>query len=176
MVWDVLFFLISIYANEKKIKASKVDLLENTPPSGHYRNQSPMQSHLSNILFFSLIKNPADRADLKQLMASPFILHYTFSSRPQALTPKDLHILCLGAPFHQVVWSKGSRLRWMAVQHHWLESAGDPNPQCRRVTNSLLLQTTQLDHPSLAASPLPPAFHTTSTFLWEIAFFFYQHN
>lgn len=97
-----------------------------------------MQSYLTNILFFSLIKNPADRADLKQLMASLFILKYTLSSCFQALTPKDLHVICLDAPFHQGVWSRGSRLRWMAVQHHWLESACDPNTQCKRVTIKLI--------------------------------------
>lgn len=90
-----------------------------TAPSSGRRTQ-----HIVIRLYFlcSLVKNPAERADLKQLMVSVHVLRFArliLTSRTSVSS---------GASVHQTVGGRAGGFCRLVVQHHRPESAWDAHP------------------------------------------------
>uniref|UniRef100_A0A3Q3GSP0 Dual specificity mitogen-activated protein kinase kinase 1 n=1 Tax=Kryptolebias marmoratus TaxID=37003 RepID=A0A3Q3GSP0_KRYMA len=99
-----------------------LDYIVNEPPP---KLPGIFSSEFQDFVNKCLIKNPAERADLKQLMVS---VHFIYSLHSETYLTA-IKPAVSGASFHQNVRSGGGGLRWLAVQHHRTQSACHAHPR-----------------------------------------------
>lgn len=89
------------------------------------------------LVLLSLIKNPAERADLKQLMVGTILFcqsSYTDIIFYCKNAPNTSNINIFSGPsLHKELGGRGGWLCWMAMQHHWAKPASNSNSQCGNV-------------------------------------------
>lgn len=108
----------TLWINGKWEKSQLVNDDETLPSSGG----GSQHNLISLCLRSSLIKNPADRADLKQLMVSGHILQFN------QLIFISHTFVSSGASLHQTVWGRAGGFCRLVVQYHRPQSAWDTHP------------------------------------------------